>query len=357
MSAALISLVLLTTPLDDAVGEVEHVHMLTQALLMYDPDLPQTLSRDGYTLHDDGQVAQVTVDLPPSPANHRDTRQIIATVEVSPSLIEDEDGYRAGDPWPRTGNVTVLIPDARGELIEVEIMRFITGFGGTATYTEDVTALAPFLHGRQTLRVFINTYKNPAWEVSLTLSYAKNSAGFRRPALALPVFHQPEVTAEHNMLRATVNIPEGLHRPRMRILSTGHATDGRGGDEFVPRTHVLRIDGVEVARWKPWAERGNTLRHLNPTSGRAEIDGREIWSSDFDRAGWHPGMLVQPLLIPASELTPGEHEIELEIMGIRPVDPQDEEQAHGYWHVSLIVVADEPWPGRAGLRRGGREGE
>ena len=32
-------------------------------------------------------------------------------------------------------------------------------------------------------------------------------------------------------------------------------------------------------------------------------------------------------------------------LGIPAVDPSSDEQAHGYWVVSLAVVADEPWPG------------
>jgi hypothetical protein len=135
-------------------------------------------------------------------------------------------------------------------------------------------------------------------------------------------------------------IPRGVSRPRLHILSTGHATDGAGGDEFISRTHVLRIDGQEVARWRPWSEQGGPLRDINPTAGRTVIGQRELWASDLDRSGWHPGLLVQPDRIPLPELTAGQHLIELEIQGIRPKD----QSGYGYWRVSAIVVADEPWP-------------
>ena len=107
---------------------------------------------------------------------------------------------------------------------------------------------------------------------------------------------------------------------------------------------TLTIDGVEVARWRPWAEDGGPLRSANPASGRDTIDGRERWVSDLDRAGWHPGMIVEPLRIPAPELTPGKHSIELEIVGIRAADPKDSKGDHGYWRACAIAVADEPWP-------------
>ena len=41
------------------------------------------------------------------------------------------------------------------------------------------------------------------------------------------------------------------------------------------------------------------------------------------------------------ELTAGRHEIELEIIKIRQ---KDESNARGYWRVSAVIVADEPWP-------------
>ena len=46
-------------------------------------------------------------------------------------------------------------------------------------------------------------------------------------------------------------------------------------------------------------------------------------------------------MVPVPELTPGEHEIELEILEIRPLD---ERGGFGYWRLSAMVVADEPWP-------------
>ena len=75
-----------------------------------------------------------------------------------------------------------------------------------------------------------------------------------------------------------------------------------------------------------------------------KIDGREVWTSDFDRSGWQPGLVVEPLLVPVPELTPGRHEITLEVLGIRP---GDRDHAHGYWRISGVVLADEPWPAPA----------
>jgi len=324
--------------------------------LEYDGEQTEPAERGDVVIRQFGQIAERTIDLPPMPKNQRDARRIVATVTVEPRLKEHEDGrFRPGDPWPRLGSVNIVLPDAeRGAVDEegydaqekIEIMRFVTGFGGPGTFTQDVTELAPLLTGEQTVQVLISTYMSPGWNVSVTLTYSKHGVGPRRPVFAMPVLQEQSVTAEESVLRKTVRIPRGLDRPRLRVVSTGHATDGAGGDEFITRTHIIRIDGEEVARFRPWLERGGILREANPMSGRETIDGRELWSSDLDRSGWAPGHVVWPRTIPVPELTPGEHTIEMEILDIRPQPPGDEDGPHGYWRVTVIAIADEPWPRR-----------
>jgi hypothetical protein len=297
----------------------------------------------------------------------------VATLIIDPVVLEENAMVRPADPWTRLGSVTIgaprslVAPNARPGAAshapapasatqpastqpaypattaapdEIELMRFVTPFGGPATYTADLTAFAPLLSGETSLRVWISTWKQPAWKVTLTLLYTAEGVGYRRPRWATPIFNS-EVTALESRLVSTIDVPAGLARPRLHILSTGHATDGTGGDEFITRSHVLRIDGIEVARWRPWSENGGRLRGANPTSGRSmKTDGRELWVSDLDRSGWNPGLLVEPMQIPLPELGAGKHTIELEILNIRPKD----QAGYGYWRVSAIAVADEPWP-------------
>jgi hypothetical protein len=70
------------------------------------------------------------------------------------------------------------------------------------------------------------------------------------------------------------------------------------------------------------------------------LGGRAIHADDFDRSGWTPGAVVEPLLIPLPELTPGEHSISIEVLDIRP---KDTDGAYGYWLLSAVVIADESW--------------
>ena len=123
-------------------------------------------------------------------------------------------------------------------------MRFVTGYGGGGVFEQDVTALAPLLTGRRTIRLFLSSYSElPGWTVSLELVYSTEGVGFRRPAFAMPLFNDQHVTGEIRgrigRLKATVEIPQGLSLPRLRIISTGHATDGTGRNEFVTANHML----------------------------------------------------------------------------------------------------------------------
>jgi hypothetical protein len=341
---------------DDGDASARTVPVFDGVALEYVEEQTQPVQQGNAIIRQFGQIAERRIALPSMPRDMRDAQRIVATVTVEPRLKEHADGrYRPGDPWPRLGSVNVVLPGVEPGTVDeegydaqntIEIMRFVTGFGGAGTFTQDVTPLAPLLSGEQTLQVFISTYMNPGWDVSVSLTYSNRGVGPRRPVFALPVFQEKAVTAENNVLRKRVRIPEGLDRPRLRIVTTGHATDGAGGDEFITRTHVLRINGVQIARFRPWLERGGILRDANPMSGRETIGGRELWSSDLDRSGWAPGHVVWPDTIPVPELTPGEHTIELAIQDIRRADPKDENGHHGYWRVTLIVVADEPWPQR-----------
>ncbi len=323
-------------PLDVSVAVFEGVE------IKFDKELAESVVLDGCVIRKLGLEIEKAVELPAGPVNQRDARRIVATVMVEPVLVEEEGKIRPGDPWTRLGSLTVVKKATAGAAgAEVELMRFITGFGGRGTFTQDVTALAPLLEGATTLRLSMGTYKNPAWKVSVTLNYTTEGVGYRRPIWAVPLMYDQSVTAEKNKLKATVTVPTSLARPRLRIISTGHASDGTGGDEFVTRTHVLRIDGVEVARWRPWVEDSGSVRKDNPMSGRMVIDGRELWSSDLDRSGWRCGSVVEPTNIPVPELGPGKHSIEVEILGIRP---KDQKSNFGYWRLSCVAVADEPWP-------------
>lgn len=325
----------------------EVVPILEGAAFFHDPDAPERLETGpGLVVTEGGQSVLRTLELPAAPTNQRDARRIMIRVRVAPILREVEGLPRPSDLWTRLGRVALVLPEtdrATGMPDEVELIRFVTGYGAGGTFEADVTALAPLLAGPRTIRTWVSTWSEwPAWRVDVELRWSRADVGVRRPRWVRPLFDALEITADAPRRSAFVVVPAALDAPRLRITSTGHATDGIGANEFATATHVLTVDGVEVARWRPWSEAGGAVRDRNPFAGRRDVGGREVRASDWDRSGWHPGLVVEPLIIPLPELTPGRHEVAVEILGIRPRDPATD--VRGYFALSAVLVADEPWP-------------
>ena len=318
-------------------------------MISYSPDVPHGTEAFGAEVVRNGQAVQRTMALPAVKLGEQGLGKLEAVIHVKP--ISHTRSSRAAAArvirWSRMGALVLardpdleIASDDDPETNEIELVRFITGYGGEATFRQDVTALLPLLRGTVTLRAYISTYMNPGWLISVDLEYTPASTP-RRPAYAVPIMNNQGVIATANTVKARITIPFGLENVRLRLITTGHATDGAGGDEFTPRANTVRVDGREVARMRPWASPSGSNHAANPMSGRITIQGRELWSSDLDRSGWVPGEVVAVSLIPLPELRPGDHEIEVSVLGIRP---EDAGENFGYWRISAIVVADEPWP-------------
>lgn len=307
------------------------------------PDAPKeegaSAPRGDLTLKDLGQTIERTMRLPPE-STPAQAMSVFGVVTVEP-ITDTEKSPRPTDPWTRVGSVGVLLPMGGGKPpMQVELMRFVTGFGAHGRFEADLTPLLPILWGERTMRLHLDTWKSPGWRVTFELRYEQGNAGIRRPSMVVPLVDDPKVTRETGRMNASFTLLPGLGRPRLRVISTGHGSEL--GDEFRPRTHVVRVDGVEVARWRPWREDGSRARNSSPWAERRTVDGREVWASDADRSGWIPGRLVEPMIIPLDELPPGRHRVEIEVLDIRETptgDPPD------HWKLSMSVVADQAWPG------------
>ncbi len=234
------------------------------------------------------------------------------------------------DRWDRAGWIR-LVP-AEGE--PVELMRFMTSYGGETTHRADVSRIVPLLKGHCEFEVFIDTWVSPAWTVDVTLELESASyemaptprwtRGLIYPAGGLDP-ETPECTA-------TLRVPAGNRHVELSLISTGHCTDGRDADEFIPKDNVLLIDGTEVLRWRPWRDDCGNFRAVNPYCARWS-DGS--WSSDYSRSGWCPGDITLPKIFDATEwLPPGEHTVTWRVEDIRP---RDEAGNHGYWRVSAAA--------------------
>jgi len=325
------------------------INIFDEAVISYAPDTPHGTEAQGVQVVREGQAVQRTMTLPTVELGTNGLGRVEAVIRVNPIMTRDAAGTpRPADPWSRMGALVIardpdleIDPDEGDpETNEIELVRFITGYGGESVFRQDVTALLPLLRGKVTLRAYVSTYMNPGWLISVNLEYTSGSSA-RRPAFARPIMNNQGVISGENRVQSTVTIPRGLDNVRIRLITTGHATDGAEGDEFTPRTNIVRVNGREVARLRPWASPKGDNRAANPMSGRITIDGRELWSSSLDRAGWVPGEVVETHVIPLPELGPGDHRIEVAVLGIRP---EDASENYGYWRISAILVADEPWP-------------
>ena len=98
------------------------------------------------------------------------------------------------DPWDRAGHVRLLRVDGP----DVELMKFMTAYGGETEWEEDVSHLALLLRGTCQFVGWIDTWVSPGWRMDFSLDY--ESGGAKKPDWIEPVFYELsyELTAPGN---------------------------------------------------------------------------------------------------------------------------------------------------------------
>jgi hypothetical protein len=292
-------------------------------------------SGEGVSVEESGRVIVRTVTVEPPAEFDR----IVARVTTRPVPKDD---VSVNDPWDRAGNVRLSVPGAP----DIELLKFVTAYGGETTHEADLTALAPLLRGSCTFKGFVDTWMSPGWTMDLEIVFETGT----EPALdgvpptppagptdwVLPLLCDEGLTAERlaaGPVEVAVTVPEGTRRVVMRYLVSGHCTDGTDADEFVSKDNVVAVDGREVERFRPWRDDCRRLRDVNPYTRRWS-DGS--WSSDYSRSGWCPGDMVPPRLIDLTgALLPGAHVVSFNVEDVRP---KDAEGHFGYWRVSAALL-------------------
>jgi len=277
---------------------------------------------------DNGRLIEATVDLPEMVGSHR----IWAVLTIHP-VAKDERNVH--DRYDRAGSIRLVVP----ERPDLEVIRFITAYGGRTRHRVDVSHLSPVLRGRRSFLAFIDTWTSPAWTVDLSLHFVADTT-YDNPSWVEPVVWVESFTRQDqpNGVGTKSVVPEGLERVALQYVSTGHCTDGRDEDEFISKANVISVDGRVVARFHPWRNDCRRFRDRNPYCTRW-TDGS--WSSDYSRSGWCPGVEVTPTEFDLTDaLPPGEHELHFRIENMRP---RDQDGHHGYWRVSACLVGwDHP---------------
>lgn len=220
------------------------------------------------------------------------------------------------DPWDRIGNVSIEAVGAGGNRITVELLRFITPFGNSRTYSADLSAYGSLLRGRKTVRAYISTFVGQ-WTATLKLRFRRATLN---PAVVAtyPLFFSQSVRTENADTTVTLDLPAG-GRAKLAYRATGHNVQGRSCEEFCKKAHEIYVDGVLVETVVPWRDDCEQLLTVNrcglPQSVRAS------------RAGWCPGDIVEPTYIDLGKLTPGSHTFRVRVLNIEPNG--------GYWRTSL----------------------
>ena len=266
------------------------------------------------------------------------------------------------DPFDRAGYFYFRDTDDG----EIELIKFITGFGGSTSHERDITDLLPKLSGKTVeLGGRVTTFTGRAW--GLTGQIIAEEVGAENMTTVfsdavIPVDNLLRTTfdeAPNNRLSYTVNIPElppgtqGYQNFKLLYFVSGHSGGaGSGGDEFITRTHRIFVNGAEVDEYtadnnqilggpddltpttrdtlRPWRNFGTEFRSVNPTSGRFFSGGGIVFSSDFARSGWKPGDDVRPVVMDVTDMVQtGQNTFELEIEDVTP--------EQGNWRVSAYI--------------------
>ena len=246
----------------------------------------------------------------------------------------------------------------------VELMRFFTPFGvghfnermanygidwaDETYYRQEVSDLAPLLQGDVLIGVWIGNYDAGGHIVSLDLKSYPND------------YLVPDSSSKHPYIRSLFNtcnvlemagqnygklfatdslstwggiwIPKDAKRVLLRYISTGHGGWGEG-DEFVPKTNIILIDGKPAFSHTPWRQDCGCYRDLNPVSGNF---WNGLSSSDFSRSGWCPGTATQPVYFDLSPWADGrEHTLTVAIPQGKPV-----EGMFSHWAVSGTLIIE-----------------
>lgn len=300
------------------------IEIFNESNIQFNPDQPDEFASERIISLDSGRVISTTVDLP----EHDGLVKITAHVALHPIPKDEISVY---DKWDRAGNVRL----GRDDMPDIEIVKFITAYGGYTEYEVDVSHLAPLLRGTCTIKGFVDTWVSPGWKMDFRLTFTPNTYAYL-PDWTRGILYEESFDHE-NMdpegVTVEVDIPEGLKQVAMNYLITGHCTDGRDADEFVSKDNVILVDGKEVYRFKPWRDDCLQYRAINPYCRRWS-DG--TWSSDYSRSGWCPGDKVDPVKIDMTPyLSPGKHTIRFAIENIRPKDDNDH---FGYWRISSHLM-------------------
>lgn len=241
----------------------------------------------------------------------------------------------------------------------VEMMRFFTAFGinkfntlqlkdknwqTISPYREDITDLKPSLSEKELwIGAFIGNYDKGGHKVSLEITIHKSDQAIYKNNAVIPLFNTLNIMEMAGQEYSTMfdkdqgllvefTLKKDLKNAQLKYTTTGHG-GWENGDEFLPKTNSLYLDGKMAFSFVPWRTDCGSYRLYNPASGNFP-DG--LSSSDLSRSNWCPGTVTNPNFIPLGDLKAGKHIIQVKI----PQGPR-EGSSFSAWNVSGVLLGTE----------------
>lgn len=248
----------------------------------------------------------------------------------------------------RTSNYTPIL----------ELMRFFTPFGvsqfnylklkgktwqDSVMYRQDISELAGALSDQEVyIGAFIGNYDKNGHEVSLEITVHPGFDKKQSFKKLLPIFNSTNVMEmggqeygtmfdNEQGLSVTFELKEDAANVQLRYTTTGHGGWGNG-DEFVPKTNSLYLNGAPLFSYTPWRNDCGSYRLSNPASGNFS---NGLSSSDLSRSNWCPGTVTYPIFIDIRTLKAGKHTIRVQI-------PQGASEGTSFssWNVAGVLLYD-----------------
>ena len=265
----------------------------------------------------------------------------------------------------------------------IELMRFMTPFGvgyyneheigqkrkpvyidkwaDCVTWAQDITDLYPTLEKEAYVGVFIDTWTEEGYVVSVDLDLKESqiSCDALPNRKVMPLLNTvyyigqsyPDIFARQD-LEMEFDMPKAAKNVRLKYIVTGHGGHS-GGDEFVKRQNIVSIDGNEVLNFIPWRDDCASFRRFNPGTGvwlikrlamyidkegySEKMVEEPLGSSDLSRSNWCPGSDVVPEETLVGDLAAGKHTFKVSIPEAEPV----EGHKLNHWLVSAYLVWEE----------------
>ena len=265
----------------------------------------------------------------------------------------------------------------------IELMRFMTPFGvgfyndheigqkrkpvyidkwaDCVTWMQDITDLYPTLEGEAYVGIYIDTWTEEGYLVSMDLNVKESKIACEAmpERKVMPLLNTvyyigqsyPDIFARRDV-EVDFEMPKTAKNVRLKYIVTGHGGHS-GGDEFVKRQNIISVDGQEVLNFIPWRDDCASFRRFNPGTGvwlikrLSSYIGRKgyeekmveepLGSSDLSRSNWCPGSDVVPEETELGDLQAGKHTLKVSIPKAEPVDGNK----LNHWLVSAYLVWEE----------------